>query len=269
MTRTAVQMWAAWLDEWRIPPQILEAAPENPWSFPAELFDRRAEASLDAPLTVSGHRARAALIFGGTVLDVGAGGGAALFSLRDHASAMTAVDSSTEALDGLRGRADRLGLEVGTVIGSWPDVAAEVDAHDVVLCHHVVYNVPDIEPFLRALDSSARRRVVIELTDRHPMASLSALWREFHGIRRSDRPTASDFIAVLDELGFHASIKRWPAAPAPALALEDRVALARRRLCLPSSRDADVARALAELEPGHDIRATVWWDPISGRRFDA
>ena len=58
---------------------ILDAAPESPYGFPAELFVRRAERSVDAISTASRTPPRRAALEalgdGGTVLDVGAGAG--------------------------------------------------------------------------------------------------------------------------------------------------------------------------------------------------
>ena len=36
---------------------------------------------------------------------------------------------------------ERAGVTHREVLGRWPDVAADVAAADVVVCHHVVYNV--------------------------------------------------------------------------------------------------------------------------------
>jgi len=70
--------WREDLDSWAIPPEILAAAPETPWACPTGLFARSAEdavaAGKDRP-TPSQCRAREALPGGGSLLDVGAGGG--------------------------------------------------------------------------------------------------------------------------------------------------------------------------------------------------
>ncbi len=46
---------------------------------------------------------------------------------------------------------------------AWPDVADEVDIHDVVMCANVVYDVQDIGPFLDALAGHAGKGVVVEI----------------------------------------------------------------------------------------------------------
>src|SRR3954468_24194750 len=77
VTRPAAERWRDELSAWAIPPDILAAAPEPPWGFPVELF--RADA--ESPDTPSRDAALAALPDGGTVLDVGCGGGGASLAL--------------------------------------------------------------------------------------------------------------------------------------------------------------------------------------------
>ena len=133
-----------------------------------------------------------------------------------------------------------------TVEGSWPQVADQVGAHDVVLCHHVVYDVPDIAGFVAALTAAARHRVVLELMPRHPMTWLNPLWLKFHGLERPARPTSGDLVAVLHEAGVRAlTVDRWTRADVDGLTPQERVALVTRRLCLPVAREPDVAAALA------------------------
>ena len=71
-------------------------------------------------------------------------------------------------------------------------MASAAPIADVVVCHHVVYNVADIVPFLTALATHARLAVVLELTSRHPQVAWSDAWRHFWGIERptpAPRPT--------------------------------------------------------------------------------
>lgn len=71
---------------------------------------------------------------------------------------------------------------------------------DVVVCHHVLYNVPRLGPFAQALDEHAGRHVVIEITDRHAWSWMDDLWLRFHGLERPEGPTANDAEAALREL---------------------------------------------------------------------
>jgi hypothetical protein len=145
------------------------------------------------------------------------------------------------------------------VEGRWPDVAGEVGPVDVVVCHHVLYNVADLGPFLEALTGHARIRVVVEITAHHPQSSLNELWEHFHATARPTRPVADDAAAVARDLGYDIGFETWD-APARWNGAEHRdhlVAFTRRRLCLPAERDPEVAALL----PDHGPRphATLWW----------
>ena len=109
---------------------------------------------------------------------------------------LAAVDTQPEMLEELLTRANKRGLSTTAVVGQWPEVAPRTPAADVVVCHHVLYNVPDIVPFVQALDQHARRRVVIELTAAHPLSGLNPLWRHFHQLQRPERPTWRDAMAA-------------------------------------------------------------------------
>src|SRR6202035_5495984 len=99
---------AGWRDamvEWAIPDCILKAAPESPWGFPIELFRSRAELATPGDLSYANRRARDGLPAGGTVLDVGAGAGAASLPLRPRYSLIVAVDSAPAQLAAFRRQA--------------------------------------------------------------------------------------------------------------------------------------------------------------------
>lgn len=254
----AARRWAQELAGWAIPEQILAGAPEAPWGFPLEMFKAPAE-HLDTP---SRRRALEALPSGGSVLDVGAGGGAAGLALVPPLTHLTAVDETASMLAMLRETAAGLGAEVTTVEGRWPDVAAQVAPADVVVCHHVLYNAADLSAFVTALGAHARCRVVVEITECHPMAGLNSLWRHFHGIDRPEGPGVVEALAVLAEAGIDAHAEhftrpaRWQSRDRSL-----QVAFARRRLCLPAEADKEVDRLLA---PGADLLSTgvvcLWWD---------
>lgn len=102
------------------------------------------------------------------MLDVGVGGGAASLPLADRASLIVGVDQSEGMLDEFRGAAQARGVRAEALRGNWPEIAPLAPKVDVVVCHHVLYNVPRLGPFAQALNEHARRRVVIEITGRHP-----------------------------------------------------------------------------------------------------
>ncbi len=266
----AVERWRELLPGWGIPEHILARATESPWGFPPELMRRRGEISATLELTLSARRALEALPEGGSVLDVGVGGGASSLPLAPRAGRLIGVDASEAMLEALRAAAG--GLEVSTVLGTWPDVAPSVEMADVAVCHHVLYNVRELEPFVRALDEHARIRVVIEITEHHPLAWMSDLWLRFHDLERPDGPTAADAAEAIAELGY--AVRREDEIRRPRSSgferREDAVALVRRRLCLPPERDPDVAEALGErlaerdglwsAGPPEQTVVTLWWD---------
>jgi SAM-dependent methyltransferase len=265
---TAAQEWAEALADWAIPEHILAAAPESPWHYPTALFARRADAAV-ATFTPSNRRALEALPEAGSVLDVGCGAGAASLPLAERAARIIGIDPSQSMLDALRERGESNGLAVSTIVGTWPDVAADTPMVDVVVCNHVAYNVADLAGFARALTEHARHRVVLEMTAEHPLRSLNDLWIHFHGMARPLHPTADDAVAVLREMGLQPSREDWSAPPITAFGTrEEMVAWMRRRLCLPPERDPEIAAAMeAQVVEGNDgvtlpprQVVTIWWD---------
>jgi SAM-dependent methyltransferase len=256
----AADRWARELAAWGIPQEILDRAPQSPWIHPVALFvagDRE-------PDTPSHARAREALPAGGSVLDVGCGGGRAALAVAPPAVLLVGVDHQQEMLDAFAAAADRRGLAHRELFGTWPDVADAAPVADVVVCHHVAYNVAALGPFALELTGRARRRVVLELPGRHPLARMAPLWQRFWQLERPAGPTADDAAQVLREAGLDVRTADWddPAPPREAaLDPAEQVRLTRIRLCLPAERDPDVAAALAALGPAGPRRlTTIWWD---------
>jgi SAM-dependent methyltransferase len=243
-----------------------------------------------------------ALPVGGSVIDVGSGAGAASLPLAARASRITAIDTDPAMLSSLSAIAAGLGTEEGrhrapteaplkgpdkepeaplkgpdkkeapdvvTVAGRWPDVAGRVPVADVVVCHHVLYNVMDLRPFVEALSDHARVRVVVEMTEHHPVEPMNPLWMRFHGLQRPDGPTWEDAVAAISSLGHDVGVERWNSAPLHTYeSFDEMVAYHRRRLCLPSSADPEVAVALKDLgvDPDNPVGLgrgrplmTLWW----------
>ena len=265
---TASDNWARALASWAIPQHILDEAPQSPWGFSPALFARRADEAL-SELTPSNLRALEALPEGGTVLDVGCGAGAASLPLARKAGHLVGVDASADMLAAFRERAVAAGPHVTALQGTWPDVARDAPIADVVVCHHVAYNVPDLAAFARALTSHARVRVVTELTARHPMSVFNDLWLHFHGLERPRGPTAGDVEAVLRELGLSPQRdERTLPALGPFESQDELIATVRGRLCLSPARDPEVEAAIAPgiacrpdgtLVYGERAVVTLWW----------
>lgn len=152
--------WSEQLAAWAIPEHILAAAPDSPWVVPRTVFARRADRQIAAPATPTHQAVLEALP--GTVLDVGAGAGAASLPCARAITHVTAVDTNAGLLAEFQRRAVALSVSHSVVEGRWPDV--EVDPADVVVCAHVLSTPRTSRP------SPAR-------SPRTPAAGWSSSWR--------------------------------------------------------------------------------------------
>ena len=263
--------WREDLAAWAIPDSITAGVAESPWVLPRQVFARRADRLRRAPGGPSYERAREALAPAGSVLDIGSGAGAACLPVAPCITTLTTVDTDEPMLGLLAERAGRAGLEPQVMPGRWPDIAGQVPPADVVTSHHVLFNVPDLGPFLAALSGHARRRVVVEIAAAHPLTSLNPLWLRFHGLKRPERPTAADVLDILAAMGLRPVHTEWSRpAEADYQSMAELVDVTRRRLCLPPGQASEVEAALMDLgtDPGHpgDLGSsgrdvvTIWWE---------
>ena len=257
---SAAEQWAEALAAWAIPKAVLDAAPESPWFHDAAAFAADETVPHDS---VSAKRAREALTLRGTVLDVGVGGGRSSLALRPEATHITGVDGATHMLESFLRSAEAAGVDAIAVQGRWPDVAPQVERADVVVSHHVLYNVSDLAPFLRALNDHALRRLVVEITTVHPTSGMNDAWLHFHGLVRPSEPTWELAAEVCCELGFDVRTEVSPRHAYSTAAVDPvaQVPFVRRRLCLPVSREPEIAEWLAAhpIKNPRDV-ATLWWD---------
>jgi SAM-dependent methyltransferase len=262
--------WRADLESWAIPEPILRAAGDrSPWALPRELFVARARTLVAEPAGHAYQVALEALTPSGTVLDVGCGAGAASLPMAPLATGVVGVDERESMLDAFRMVGAEVGCPVQTVAGRWPDVADRTPVCDVVVCWNVFFNVADLEPFARALTRHARRRVVVSLTARHPMADLNPLWLRLHGLVRPERPTAADATNALRAMGLDVTAHGWTRPQVSEFATyEEMLAVTGQRLCLPGERHDELDAALRDLgvDPaaprlGVPTRSvvTLWW----------
>jgi SAM-dependent methyltransferase len=265
----AVDRWARGLAEWEIPAHLLAAVPWNPYEWALPLWRRRTESAKDerpsptlqVVLDLAGQDS--------DVLDVGAGAGRYSLALARAGRRVTAVEPD----DGMRAAlVDLAGsLPVDVVPGGWPETAAVVGAHAVVLCANVVYNVASIGPFLAALVEKAARGVVIELTASHPWVHFGPYYRTLHGLERPSGPQTADLLAVIDEeLGVQAHVASWARPPDVMFeSMDELVEYYARRLVLPRPRwpelndllrpEAELVHGRWQVGPPERAFATVWW----------
>jgi SAM-dependent methyltransferase len=261
-TTSAAQRWNEELVRWAIPDHIRRAAPTDPHRFSVARFSALATEALRQPPTTTHQRARERLPDGGTVLDVGCGGGAGSLPLAPPAALLVGVDQSAGMLDAFAGGGRERGVAVRTVAGTWPQVAGAVPVADVVVCLHVVYNVADLGPFVQALAAHARARVVLEFTAQHPLAWQAPYWRRVHNLDRPTGPTGDDALALLAELDLSPRHERWARTYSlQDTPVDDRIAFLRERLGLGPERDDELHALVRELGiPQRREVITAWWD---------
>jgi SAM-dependent methyltransferase len=249
--------WSTSLSQWAIPEAIMQQAPESPWIHPVSKFTPEGNLFVDTP---SRLRALEALGKNGTVLDVGCGGGRGAFGLVPPAQHVVGVDHQQGMLDVFAHEASVRDITFDVILGDWPDVAHITPVCDVVICHHVFYNVAHLEPFIHALSAHARRRVVVELPQQHPLASMSPMWKKFWNLDRPISPTADDALSVVTSLGYEAHLEKFTQDIAVHNVTQDDVRFTRIRLCLTADRDAEIYEYLTQHPIGHRENATLWWD---------
>lgn len=261
--------WKSDLQSWAIPQAILDQAVEPPWAHPVAMFTVKGE----IPDSISHQRAREALPALGSVLDVGSGGGRASMAITPPAGTLVAVDHQQEMLDEFSSAAQARGVTAHTYLGDWPAVADLVPEVDVVVCHHVAYNVADIVPFLRALNDHANKRVVLELPMSHPMSNMNELWKKFWDLDRPTQPTPHLLQSIALAMGYPAVLDIWTDdtwGQRVDLPEAERIRQARIRLCLREDRDAEVAAALLAQQDARPREvATLWWDVRSHTGMEA
>lgn len=253
----AAEKWKSDLEAWSIPQEILEQAPESPWIHPSVLF----QIPKQIELTPSHQMAFEALPFDGSILDIGCGGGIAAFAMGSKAGLVIGVDHQPEMLEMFTQNAQDRHVDSRVHEGFWPAIEGQIEIADVAVAHHVVYNVQEIVSFISAMNSHARKRVVLEMPQHHPLSNLSSAWKFFWNLDRPSAPTPQDLMQVLKEMGINAHLQLWEGNLRQERDLDEAVGFMRIRLCLPISKDGEIREFLYK-NPPSEIRplATIWWD---------
>ena len=180
---------------------------------------------------------------------------------QQHTEALRQSAEQQAMLDLYTANAKKFSVTSETVLGQWPAVADVTPVADVVTVFHVAYNVGEILPFLEALNSHARKRVVIEVPVIHPMSNMNEGWKHFWNLIRPTVPAASDLITVLDEMGIKATIEYFESEILLDKKVDGANGFIRRRLCLPEERQGEVDAFIAENPmPERRKLAVIWWD---------
>jgi hypothetical protein len=133
----------------------------------------------------------------------------------------------------------------------WPPPDALVG--DVALAVHVLYALPDIAPFVQAMQVAARKLCVLVLGVRHPTTPVLPLWHAYHGTPRLPLPGAYECLNALAQLGIHANLSMLPVG----LPIQYT-----HRIATLIQSHWHITDAGEVIVPGAPPRnAVIWWDP--------
>ncbi len=165
-----------------------------------------------------------------TVLDIGAGTGKWVVPLAPRVRHVTALDPSPTMLAVLRENVAAGRLEnVRIVEGSWPET--DVEPHDVTICSHAVYGVPDLKGFVRRMVEVTRRTCFLVLKAPLRQALMAEAARHVWG-RPYDGPCFAVAYNVLLEMDIVGSVLADPDLwePWTHSSLDEALTEAKRRL---------------------------------------
>ena len=256
--------WRRGVEALAVPEHIRGAAAEPNWTLEPQRFRWRPEEDAKHPVRPSRRRALEALPEGGSVLDVGVGGGASSLGLVPRAGLIVGVDRLEGMLESFEASAREAGVAVRAVLGDWPDVADQVDAVDVAVCHHAMYGVTEIEAFVEAMTARARHRVVVELSEHSPLAALNPLWKTIHGIDRPDFLPADAAYDVLVAMGLPVEREDIVLPPRAQDVTPEMVTFTRRRIYATPDRDPEIEAYLRSREPTSQRVTALWWPGVAG-----
>ena len=258
-TLAAGERWRRTLAALEVPRSIAGDEAEKPVMLPPERFRWKPDEDAAQPVRPSRRRALEALPEGGSVLDVGVGGGASSLGLAPKVGLIVGVDHNEGMLELFQASAREAGIEPRAVLGLWPDVADQVEPVDVAVCHHVMYRVREIEQFADAMTATARHRVVVELSAHPPLAGLNALWKAFHGLDRPEFLVADAAQEALLAAGLPVEREDIVLPPRSQPVTPESVAFARERLHVGPERDAEIEEFLRNREPQEQRVVALWW----------
>lgn len=269
---SASERWRHQLEDWALPQELLDAVPWNPYDWPADLFARRDEgaAARTAPERLTNEIIRG--LAPQSLLDIGAGTGGSCLELAASGLSVTALERDGGMAAKLRAVAAERHLDVAVIEAGWPEASTLVDRFDIVTCSHVIHNVPDVVPFLEAMQNAAEQAVVIQEFEAHPWTHLRPYYRQLHDLDRPVGPTVEDLVAVLEEdLRVSPTVEYWNGgAPMWFANRPELLTFYGRRLVVPLERWSQLETVLGpdiidlpggrvQLEDRQKRLATIWW----------
>jgi precorrin-6B methylase 2 len=259
ITPRPADRWRELLRSSAVPQAIIDASPEPDATLEPERFRWRPEEDALQPVRPSRRRALEGLPESGTVLDVGVGGGASSLGLVPKPGLIIGVDPLPGMLESFQASAAAAGVNSRAVAGTWPEAAGDVEPADVVVCHHAIYRTEELEEFLTAMTGRARQRVVVEVSDRSPLAGLDPLWKALYGIERPEWSVADELEAVLAAMALGAEREDMVLPARAPDVTPEFVAFCRRRLNAGPERDAEIEAFLRAREPQEHRVVALWW----------
>jgi molybdenum cofactor cytidylyltransferase len=152
---------------------------------------------------------------GETWIDIGAGAGRyalpIAMALAPSGGRVIALDASPGMLDALMELQAEHGVtDVEVIETRWPPldgIALERFEADVGLIAHVGYDIEAIGPFVRTMESVARRLCVAVLMERQPASIADVCWPPVHGEARVSLPALPEFVELLQARGHAPSVE--------------------------------------------------------------
>lgn len=173
-----------------------------------------------------------------TWLDIGAGAGRyalpIAMALAPSGGRVIALDASPGMLDALMELRSEHGVtDVEVIETRWPPadgIPLERFAADVALIAHVGYDIEAIGPFVRAMESVARRLCVAVLMERQPSSIADACWPPVHGEERVALPALPEFVELLRARGHQPTVQMLSREPRRFGSREELEGFLRRQL---------------------------------------
>lgn len=138
---------------------------------------------------------------GETVIDVGGGAGRVSLPVALHCAGVTNVEPSAGMRAEFEASAREAGISnVRCIDGDWPAAATGLVA-DVVMLANVTYFVREIVPFVEALNSAARRLVVVGVWSVPPPNHHATVFELLHNEPQARVPTHRELLPVLWDMG--------------------------------------------------------------------
>lgn len=220
---------------------------------------------------------------GETWIDIGAGAGRyalpIALALAPSGGRVIALDASPGMLDALLELRSVHGVtDIEVIETRWPppaDLPMERFEADVALIAHVGYDIESIGPFVRAMESVARRLCVAVLMERQPASIADACWPPVHGEARVGLPALPEFVELLQARGHEPVVEMLQREPRRFASRDELEGFLRRQLWIEpgGAADARFQQALGELlvvEPDGEVGlrgqqplpiGVVTWDP--------